>query len=68
MYQLWLTPTSQQMMPSGGSTAWQSATTRSGRIGVAWISKFGRDEFVPFGAPLRDVGKPFFGGAGLKPR
>src|SRR5271155_4812384 len=35
MYQLWLTPTSQQMMPSGGNTAWQSATTRSGRIGDA---------------------------------
>src|SRR5690349_21401143 len=33
MYQLWLTPTTQQMMPSGGMTAWQSATTRSGRIG-----------------------------------
>src|SRR6202012_5601358 len=33
MYQLWLTPTSQQMMPSGGSTAWQSAKTPSGRSG-----------------------------------
>ena len=42
MYQLWLTPTSQARMASSGSTAWQSATTRSGRIGVAWMSKFGR--------------------------
>ena len=41
MYQLWLTPTSQQMMPLDGMTAWQSATTRSGRIGVAWAAKFG---------------------------
>src|ERR1700747_2558606 len=41
MYQLWLTPTSQQMMPLSGSTAWQSATTRSGRIGVVCSSKFG---------------------------
>ena len=45
MYQLWLTPTSQQMMASGGSTAWQSATTRSGRIGDACSSKFGRMNF-----------------------
>ena len=35
MYQLWLTPTSQQRMASGGITAAQSATTRSGRIGEA---------------------------------
>ena len=42
MYQLWLTPTSQARMASSGSTAWQSATTRSGRIGDAWMSKFGR--------------------------
>src|SRR5262249_7204490 len=42
MYQLWLTPTSQQMMPSGGITAGQSETTRSGRIGVACVAKFGR--------------------------
>src|ERR1700683_1514763 len=45
MYQLWLTPTSQQMMASGGSTAWQSATTRSGRSGVVCISKFGATNF-----------------------
>src|SRR3984957_5408685 len=45
MYQLWLTPTSQQIMASGGSTAWQSATTRSGRIGDACSSKFGRVNF-----------------------
>src|SRR6185503_6619279 len=42
MYQLWLTPTSQHKMASGGSTAWQSATIRSGRIGDAYVSKFGR--------------------------
>jgi hypothetical protein len=42
MYQLWLTPTSQARIASSGSTAWQSATTRSGRIGVAWMSKLGR--------------------------
>src|ERR1700692_4950730 len=45
MYQVWLTPTSQHMMASSGSTAWQSATTRSGRIGLACISKFGRMNF-----------------------
>src|SRR6185437_7588737 len=42
MYQLWLTPTSQHRMASGGSTAAQSATIRSGLIGEALISKFGR--------------------------
>src|ERR1700758_610311 len=42
MYQLWLTPTSQQIIPSGGMTDWQSATTHSGRIGVACVVKFGR--------------------------
>src|SRR5205085_7091825 len=41
MYQLWLTPTSQARIASSGSTSWQSSTTRSGRIGVAWIEKFG---------------------------
>ena len=45
MYQLWLTPTSQQRMASSGMTAAQSATTRSGRIGEACISKFGRMNF-----------------------
>src|SRR6202050_795963 len=45
MYQLWLTPTSQQMMPSVGNTAWQSATTRSGRNGEVCISKFGATNF-----------------------
>src|SRR6202161_1837692 len=44
MYQLWLTPTSQQMIASGGSTAWQSASTRSGRIGEGWISKIVRGD------------------------
>ena len=29
-------------MASSGSTAWQSATIRSGRMGEAWMSKFGR--------------------------
>src|SRR4030095_4759116 len=45
MYQLWLTPTSQARMASDGSTAWQSATTRSGRIGEAWIAKLGAVNF-----------------------
>src|ERR1700684_4361488 len=42
MYQLWLTPTSQQMMASGGSTAWQYDTTGSGRSGEGCSAKFGR--------------------------
>jgi hypothetical protein len=45
MYQLWLTPTSQARMALSASTAWQSATTRSGRIGVAWMSKLGAVNF-----------------------
>src|SRR6266550_8621333 len=45
MYQLWLTPTSQARMALSGSTAWQSATTRSGRMGVAWMSKLGAVNF-----------------------
>jgi hypothetical protein len=45
MYQLWLTPTSQARIASSGRTAWQSATTRSGRIGVAWMSKLGAVNF-----------------------
>ena len=51
MYQLWLTPTSQARMASSGSTAWQSATMRSGRIGEACTSKFGCVNFVPLRLP-----------------
>src|SRR5512135_2163385 len=46
MYQLWLTPTSQQRIASGGSTSWQSCTTRSGRIGEACTLKFGCVNFA----------------------
>src|SRR5262249_22270466 len=35
LFQLWPTPTSQQIIPFRGVTDWESATTRPGRIGVA---------------------------------
>ena len=58
MYQLWLTPTSQARIASSGSTAWQSATMRSGRIGEAWMSKFGLRERLPLRLPALDLGVP----------
>jgi hypothetical protein len=45
MNQLWWMPESSEMIASSGSTARQSATIRSGRIGVVWSSKFGRMNF-----------------------